>query len=152
MVRLQTLSSWLPKHKSFARQYACESCYGFRVTSEVTLSIEQGFRYCTYMYNVGVVQTLALERVSSLLKWRSPTWAMQTFNSRWTNGKSCNLPICQNSLHRVPMYPSFFSFNFLWCIFGQNSLCFFFLNSAVMCGWCVRCIMITTCICECHAY
>ena len=32
------LSSWLPKHKGFARRYACESCYGFRVTSEVTSS------------------------------------------------------------------------------------------------------------------
>ena len=41
MVRLNTLSSWLPKHKKhgFARRYARESCYGFRVTSEVTSSI-----------------------------------------------------------------------------------------------------------------
>ena len=39
MVRLHTLSSWLPKHKGFARRNACESCYGFRVTSEVTSSI-----------------------------------------------------------------------------------------------------------------
>ena len=39
MVRLLTLSSWLPKHKGFARQYARESCYGFRVTLEVTSSI-----------------------------------------------------------------------------------------------------------------
>ena len=37
-VRLRTLSSWLPKHKGFARRYARESCYGFRVTSEVTSS------------------------------------------------------------------------------------------------------------------
>ena len=29
MVRLHTLSSWLPKHKDFARRYARESCYGF---------------------------------------------------------------------------------------------------------------------------
>ena len=37
MVRLHTLSSWLPKQKGFARRYARESCYGFRVTSEVTI-------------------------------------------------------------------------------------------------------------------
>ena len=41
MVRLHTLSSWLPKHKGFARRYARESCYGFRVTSEVTSSIKE---------------------------------------------------------------------------------------------------------------
>ena len=40
IVRLRTLSSWLPKHKGFARQYARESCYGFRVTSEVISSID----------------------------------------------------------------------------------------------------------------
>ena len=39
MVRLPTLSSWLPKHKGFARRYARESCYDFRVTSEITSSI-----------------------------------------------------------------------------------------------------------------
>ena len=39
MVRLHTLSSWLPKHKGFARRYAHEPCYGFRVTSEVISSI-----------------------------------------------------------------------------------------------------------------
>ena len=39
MVRLHTLSSWLPKHKGFARRYAREPCYGFRVMSEVTSSI-----------------------------------------------------------------------------------------------------------------
>ena len=39
IVRLHTLSSWLPKHKGFARRYVRESCYGFRVTSEVTSSI-----------------------------------------------------------------------------------------------------------------
>ena len=39
MVRLHVLSSWLPKHKGFARRYARKSCYGFRVTSEVTSSI-----------------------------------------------------------------------------------------------------------------
>ena len=41
MVRLHTLSSRLPKHKGFARQYARESCYGFWVTLEVTSSILQ---------------------------------------------------------------------------------------------------------------
>ena len=40
MVRLQTLSRWLPKHIGFARRYARESCYGFRVISEVTWSIK----------------------------------------------------------------------------------------------------------------
>ena len=45
MVRLHTLSSWLPKHKGFARRYAHESCYGFRVTSEVTSSIVIKFFY-----------------------------------------------------------------------------------------------------------
>ena len=39
IVRLRTLSSWLPKHKGFARRYARESCYGFRVTSEVSSSL-----------------------------------------------------------------------------------------------------------------
>ena len=38
-IALHTLSSWLPKHKGFARRYTRESCYGFRVTSEVTSSI-----------------------------------------------------------------------------------------------------------------
>ena len=36
MLRVHTLSNWLPKHKGFARRYKRESCYGFRVTSEVT--------------------------------------------------------------------------------------------------------------------
>ena len=43
MVRLRVLSSWLPKHKGFARRYACESCHGFRVTSEVTSSVNIRF-------------------------------------------------------------------------------------------------------------
>ena len=42
MVRLHTLSSWLLKHKGFAWRYARESCYDFRVTSEVTSSIGYG--------------------------------------------------------------------------------------------------------------
>ena len=41
MVKLHTLSSWLPKYKGFAWRYTRESCYGFRVTSEVTSSIEK---------------------------------------------------------------------------------------------------------------
>ena len=41
MVRLRTLSSWLSKHKGFARRYARKSCYGFQVTSEVTSSIRK---------------------------------------------------------------------------------------------------------------
>ena len=40
MVRLHTLSSWLPKHQGFARRYARESCSGFRVMSEVTSSVQ----------------------------------------------------------------------------------------------------------------
>ena len=45
MLRLHTLSSWVPKHKGFAWQYARESCYGFWVTSEVTSSIKLLFGF-----------------------------------------------------------------------------------------------------------
>ena len=47
MVRLHTLSSWLPKHKGFARQYARESCYG-----QMVLEWRQRSHRLYYLYHL----------------------------------------------------------------------------------------------------
>ena len=84
MVRLHTLSSWLPKHKGFARRYARESCFGFRVTSEVTSSIQGAF----YRSQKGLFWSTHWQKYKKK-KWQQTQKQQMIYSLRYWGDKPC---------------------------------------------------------------
>ena len=115
MVRLHTLSRWLPKHKGFAQRYVRESCYGFRVTSEVTSSIQ----YKDYSFCLDTDCWCYLRKATTFWNW---SWVLLYISYIYTGLK--RLPNSNNpKVYNFVQYASLWSSAFSWyCL--HASICY----------------------------